>query len=187
MIGENTAHVLIMLLTAAVAGGAAKFASKLPKLPGFGRAAEWAEAQGLKLAQAGEVEAVAAAEEQTFTLMVRRPDGRATAVAEEAAEARVGFTTIIRHLGGNRQVFFNGQRWHVPANRSIKDIPLKDPIGAALQAAAKRIAKDWSSAKLTVQLQGASDGTPVPWAMGRESLERSVHTAPVEPHRRGRS
>ncbi|HVG60258.1 MAG TPA: hypothetical protein VNA24_16995 [Hyalangium sp.] len=187
LMGENTAQALVMLLSAAVAGGAAKFASKLPKLPGFGRAAEWDEAQGLKLGRAGEVEAVAAAEERTFTLMVRRPDGRATAVAEEAAEARVGFTTIIRHLGGNRQVFFNGQRWHVPANRSIKDIPLKDPIGAALQAAAKRIAKDWSSAKLTVQLQGASDGTPVPWAMGRESLERSVHTAPVEPHRRGRS
>jgi hypothetical protein len=126
------------------AGGAAKFAAKLPKLPGFGRAAEWAEAQGLKLAQAGEVEAVAAAEEQTFTLMVRRPGGRAAAVADEAAETRAGITTIIRHLGGNRQVFFNGQRWHVPANRSIREIPLRDLIGDALQAAAKRIAKKWS-------------------------------------------
>src|SRR5690606_21880202 len=97
LIGENTAHVLVMLVTAAVAGGAAKFASKLPKLPGFGRAAEWAEAQGLRLARAGEVDAVAAAEERTFTLMVRRPGSRAAAAAEEAAETRAGITTIIRH------------------------------------------------------------------------------------------
>jgi hypothetical protein len=149
LIGENTAQVLVMLLTAALAGGAAKFAAKLPKLPGFGRAAERAEAQGLKLAQAGEVEAVAAAEEQTFTLMVRRP-GSSTAVAlEEAAETRTGITTIIRHLGGNRQVFFNGQRWHVPANRSILEIPLKDPIGDQLQVAAQRIAKNWSRSHLS--------------------------------------
>jgi hypothetical protein len=157
LMGENTAHVLVMLVTAAVAGGAAKFASKLPKLPGFGRASEWAEAQGLKLAQAGEVEAVAAAEEQTFTLMVRRPGSRAAAVVEEAAETRAGLTTIIRHVGGNRQVFFNGQRWHVPANRSIGDIPPKDPIGDALQAAAKRIAQDWNRGKLSREQRLALD------------------------------
>jgi hypothetical protein len=149
LIGENTAHVVIMLVTAVVAGGAARFAAKLPKLPGFGRAAEWAESQGLKLAQAGEVEAVAAAEEQTFTLMVRRPGGRAVAAAEEAVETRAGVTTIIRHRGGNEQVFFNGQRWHVPANRSIKDIPLRDLVGDQLQAAARRIAQSWSRNNLT--------------------------------------
>jgi hypothetical protein len=149
LIGENTAQVVIMLVTAAVAGGASKFAAKLPKLPGFGRAAEWAEAQGLKLAQAGEVETVAAAEEQTFTLMVRRPGSSAVAAAEEAVETRAGITTIIRHLGGNRQVFFHGQRWHVPANRSIQDIPLKDSVGDALQAAAQRAAKSWSPDKLS--------------------------------------
>jgi hypothetical protein len=155
LMGENTAQVLVMLLSAALAGGAAKFAAKLPKLPGFGRAAEWAEAQGLKLSRVSEVEAVAATEEQTFTLMVRRPGGRAIAAAEEAAETRAGIATIIRHLGGNQQVFFNGQRWHVPANRSINDIPLKDPIGDALQAAAKRIAQDWSPAKLSQQQRRA--------------------------------
>jgi len=113
--GENTAQVLVMLLSAAVAGGAAKFASKLPQLPGFGRAAEWAEAQGLRLGRASEVEAVVAAEEQTFTLMVRRPGGRAAAVADEAAETRAVITTIIRHRRGNQQVFIdNGQRWHMP-------------------------------------------------------------------------
>jgi hypothetical protein len=146
VMGENTAHVVVMLVTAAVAGGAAKFAAKLP---GFGQAAEWAEAQGLKLAQAGEVEAVAAAEGQTFTLMVRHPGSRAVAAAEDAAETHAGITTIIRHLGGNRQVFVNGQRWHVPADRSIKDIPLRDSVGDQLQAAARRIAQNWSRNNLT--------------------------------------
>jgi hypothetical protein len=150
VMGESTAHVLAMLVTAAVAGGAAKFASKLPKLPGFGRAAEWAEAQGLKLSQADEVATVAAAEERTFTLMVRRPGGRAVAVAEEAAETRSGITTIIRHLGGNRQVFINnGQRWHLRAGQSLKDIPVKDPVGDQMQAAVRRIVKDWGPDKLT--------------------------------------
>jgi hypothetical protein len=150
LIGENTAHVLIMLVTAAVAGGAAKFAAKLPKLPGFGRAAEWAEAQGLKLGRAGEVEAVAAAEKQTFTLMVRSPGGRAAIAAEEVAQARAGITTIIRHRGGNQQVFIdNGQRWHMRAGQSIKEIPAKDPVGDQMQAAVRRIRKDWGPDKLT--------------------------------------
>jgi hypothetical protein len=155
LIGENTAHVVIMLVTAAVAGGAAKFAAKLPKLPGFAQAAEWAEAQGLKLAQAGEVEAAAAAEEQTFTLMVRRPGGRATAAAEEATEARASITTIIRHRGGNQQVFFNnGQRWHLKAGQSVKEIPTRDPVGDQMESAARRIVKDWGPDKWT---QGQAD------------------------------
>jgi hypothetical protein len=157
LMGENTAQVLVMLLSAALAGGAAKFAAKLPKLPGFGRAAEWAEAQGLKLSRAGEVDAVAVAEEQTFTLMVRRPEGRSAAAVEAAAETRTGITTIIRHLGGNRQVFFNGQRWHVPANRSIKEIPFKDPVGDQLQTAAAQAARSWNRGMLSRAEQRAID------------------------------
>jgi hypothetical protein len=147
VMGENTARVLVMLITTAVAGGGATFASKLPKLPGFSRAAAQAEAQGVRLGAAGEVEVAAAAEEQTFTLMVRRPGGRAAAAAEESAEARA--VTIIRHRGGNQQVFLNGQRWHLRAGQSLKDIPAKDPVGDQLQAAAQRIAKNWNSRELS--------------------------------------
>lgn len=157
VMGENTARVLVMLVTAVLAGSAAKFVAKLPKLPGYERAAKWAQTHGFKLAEASEVEAVAVAEEQTFTLMVRRPGGRAAAAAEEAAEARAGITTLMRYRGGNRLVFFNGQRWHVPANRSIKEIPAKDPIGDQLQAAAQRVARDWSPDKLTRQERFAID------------------------------
>ena len=155
VMGENTARVVVMLATAALAGGAAKFAAKLPKLPGFERAAQWAEAQGLKLAEAGEVEAAAAAEEQTFTLMVRRPGAeRPRRCPRRRQEARAGITTIIRHQGGNRQVFINGQRWHVRANQSLKEIPARDPVGDQLQAAAQRIVKGWSREKLTARARG---------------------------------
>ncbi|MFL5349125.1 MAG: hypothetical protein ACJ8AT_30360, partial [Hyalangium sp.] len=60
-----------------------------------------------------------------------------------------GATQIIRHQGGNRQIAFNGQRWHVPANRSVRDIPPRDPVGDALQEAAPRLARKWSRSDLT--------------------------------------
>ncbi|MFL5343173.1 MAG: hypothetical protein ACJ8AT_00160 [Hyalangium sp.] len=149
LLGENTANVLVMVVTAVVTGGTAKFTEQLPKLPGFAPAAAWAEAQGLSLAGAGEVEVVAAAENETFTLMVRQTGSQAAAAAEEAATEREGVTVIIRHQGGNRQVFINGQRWHLPADRSIHEIPAKDPVGDALQAAAQRVAREWSRTQLS--------------------------------------
>jgi hypothetical protein len=157
LLGENTAHVLVMLVTAAVTGGATKLGAQLPKLPGFARAAAQAEAQGVPLTEVGAVEAASAPEEQTFTLMVRRPGGQAAAAAEDAAEGREGLTVIIRHQGGNRQVLANGQRWHVPATRSIQEIPTHDPVGDALQAAARRIARNWEQSRLTVEQSAAID------------------------------
>jgi hypothetical protein len=147
VMGENTARVVVLVVTAAVGGGAAKFSQRLPMLPGYGRAAAQAEAQGVRLAAAGEVEAVAAPAEGTLTLMVRSPGSRAAA----AAEARAGVVTIIRHQGGNRQVLFNQQRWHVPANRSIKDIPRSDPVGDSLVAAAKAHRERWSIGEMSRQ------------------------------------
>ncbi|MDY7232063.1 hypothetical protein [Hyalangium rubrum] len=147
VMGENTARGLVLLVTAALGGTTAKLAEKLPTLPGFARAAAQAEAQGgMRLAAAGEVEAVAAPAEGTFTLMVRSPGGRGVAAS---VETRVGVATVIRHQGGNRQVFINGQRWHVPAGKSVKEIPAADPVGDQLQAAAQRVAGTWSRQQLT--------------------------------------
>jgi hypothetical protein len=53
--------------------------------------------------------------------------------------------TVIRHQGGNRQVLIDGQRWHVPASKSLKDVPKSDPVGDQLQAAAIRAAQRWIS------------------------------------------
>jgi len=144
VMGENTARVVVLVVTAAVGGGAAKFSQRLPLLPGYSRAAAQAEAQGVRLTAAGEVAQVAAPAEGTFTLMVRSPGSRAAA----AAEARAGVTTIIRHQGGNRQILFQQQRWHVPANKSLKDIPLRDPVGDELVAAARALRNDWSPAQM---------------------------------------
>ncbi|WP_224244860.1 SitA5 family polymorphic toxin [Hyalangium gracile] len=157
VMGENTARVVVMLVTAVLTGGAVRFAAKLPRLPGFERAAAWAEAQGLRLTAVGEVEAVGVAEERTFTLMVRRP-GSTAAVAEEARAVRAGVTTIIRHRGGNRQVFLdNGQRWHLRAGQSSREIPLKDPVGDRLVEAGRRIARDWGPDKFSREQSAAID------------------------------
>ena len=42
----------------------------------------------------------------------------------------------------------NGQRWHVPANKPLKDIPTADPMGDKLQAAATRVAEQWGPHQL---------------------------------------
>jgi hypothetical protein len=140
--GENTARVVVLVVTAAVGGGAAKFSQRLPLLPGYGRAAAQAEAQGVRLTAAGEVAAPA---EGTFTLMVRSPGSRTAA----AAEARAGVTTIIRHQGGNRQILLQQQRWHVPANKSIKNIPPRDPVGDELVAAARAARARWGRKEMS--------------------------------------
>jgi hypothetical protein len=140
VLGDNTAHVLVMLVTAVLGGTVAKFAKKLPQLPGFSRAAARAEAQGVPLQKAAQVEEVAVSAEGTFAVLTR------TAVAEGATTATGSRSavTIIRHRLGNLQVFINGQRWHVPANTSLKKIPAVDPMGDELQAAARQAARRWS-------------------------------------------
>ncbi|HEX8706100.1 MAG TPA: hypothetical protein VF815_45115 [Myxococcaceae bacterium] len=150
VMGENTARVVMLVVTAALGGGAARFSHKLPKLPGFHRAAAQAEAQGVRLSSAVEVAEVAAPAEGSFTLMVRSPGSSAA-----AAEARAATITIIRHRGGNLQVFINGQRWHVPVGKSIKDIPLRDPVGDQLQAAAKKVAQQWHPGRMNFNEQNA--------------------------------
>jgi hypothetical protein len=137
VMGENTARVVMLVVTAALGGGAARFSHKLPKLPGFQRAAAQAQAQGVRLSSAADVAEVAAPAEGTFTLMVRSPGTAA------AAKARATAITLIRHRGGNIQVFINGQRWHVPPGKSFKDIPLRDPVGDQLQAVTREVAQQW--------------------------------------------
>jgi hypothetical protein len=141
VLGENTARALVMLVTAALGGTAAKFAGKLPKLPGFSRAAAQAEAQGsARLAEVAQVESVAVSSEGTFAALMRSPGSAGATVPGGARSAAI----IIRHRGGNLQVFIDGQRWHVPANRSVSEIPATDSLGDQLQAAAKQAAQRWS-------------------------------------------
>lgn len=138
--GQNTARVLMVLVTAALGGTAVKLAERLPLLPGFARATAQAEAQvGTRLATA-EVESVTVSSEGTFSVLMR---GRGSVGSAAPAGPRPSGSTIIRHQGGNQQVSINGQRWHVPANRSLRDIPATDPVGDQLQAAATQAAQRW--------------------------------------------
>ncbi len=144
LVGDNTAHVVVMLVTAVLGGTVAKFAKKLPQLPGFSRAAARAEAEGVSLQKVAQVEEVAVSSEGTFSVLTR------TAAAESAATATSSrsVATIIRHRLGNLQVFINGQRWHVPPNTPLNKIPAADPVGDALQAAARQAVKQWNSSWL---------------------------------------
>ncbi len=147
VMGENTARVLVLVATAALGGTTAKLAQKVPKLPGFSQAAVQAEAQGgMRLATLAEVETAAASSEGTFSVTARRPPSSAAA----AAESEIAVTTLIRHQGGNRQVVIDGQRWHVPANQPLKDIPRADPMGDQLQAAAMQAAQRWGPSELSI-------------------------------------
>jgi hypothetical protein len=147
VMGENTARVLVMMAAAALGGTAPKLAQRVPKLPGFTQAAVQAEAQGgMRLATLAEVETAAASAEGTFSVTVRRPASTAA-----ATEAEVAVTTLLRHQGGNRQVVINGQRWHVPANKPLKDIPKTDPVGDQLQAAARQAAEQWGPQLMRAQ------------------------------------
>ena len=150
VMGENTARVVVLVVTATLGGGAARLSHKLPKLPGFHRAAAQAEAQGMRLSSAAEVAEVAASAEGTFVLMVRSPGSSAA-----AAEAQAAVVTLIRHRGGNLQVFINGQRWHVPVGKSLKDIPARDTVGDQLQAAAREVAQRWHRDLLTLPERNA--------------------------------
>jgi hypothetical protein len=132
-------------------GTVAKFAKKLPQLPGFSRAAARADAQGVSLQKVAQVEEVAVSAEGTFSVLAR------TVAAEGAATATGSRSviTIIRHRLGNLQVFINGQRWHVPPNTPLKRIPATDPVGDALQAAARQAAKRWSPNDLSINERDA--------------------------------
>nr|WP_224240432.1 hypothetical protein [Hyalangium gracile] len=145
VLGQNAARVLVMLITVALGGTAATFTKRLPQLPGFSRAAVQIEAQaGIQLAEAGLVESVAASPEGAFSIAARSVRGK-RGTASQGAPA----TTIMRHREGNRQVTLNGQRWHVPAGRSIKEVPATDPVGDQLQAAATEAARRWNPRHLS--------------------------------------
>jgi hypothetical protein len=153
VMGENAARVVVMVVTAALGGAAGHLAAKLPRLPGFSRAAVQLEAQsGVRLVSMAEVESVAASSEGSFSILLR--SGRGVGGTAPAGPRRPALT-IIRHQNGNRQVMIDGQRWHVPANRAVKDIPVKDPVGDELQAAVIRATQRWNPGEMSTAEAGA--------------------------------
>lgn len=155
-VGEHAARALVMAVTAVVGGKAAEVARKLRSLPGYARALVQAEAQGVRLGAVAEVEAVASTSEGGLWVMMRGKRGGAASAAPKPRGPSV--LTVLRHRLGNLQVVLsNGQRWHLPRGKSLKDIPASDPLGDELQAAATRAAKRWGKHRLTPEEQAAID------------------------------
>jgi hypothetical protein len=147
VIGKNTARVLVLAVLTVLGGAGARVAQRLATLPGYTQAALAAEGQGLRLSAAAEVEQVAASAEGGFSVLLRLRRGSGGGAA---GRSNSPIATVIRHQAGNRQVVLNnGQRWHVPANKSLRDLPKSDPVGDQLQAAATQAARDWGWRQLS--------------------------------------
>jgi hypothetical protein len=59
-------------------------------------------------------------------------------------------TTVLKHRGGNKQVLTDrGERWHLSRDKGPRDIPLRDPVGDALQEAVTQAAKEWGPHRLS--------------------------------------
>jgi hypothetical protein len=147
-------------------------AARVRTLPGYGLASAQWQAQG-GAAVLGRVEAMAAQEGALARAVVAvetvaaTPHGplavvmlshNGSASAAGPAPGRNSVITVLRHRGGNLQVILpNGQRWHLPRGKSIHDIPLSDPLGDELQAAAHQLAKKWRPSDLTRNEKAAID------------------------------
>ncbi|HEX8821911.1 MAG TPA: hypothetical protein VF794_18435 [Archangium sp.] len=147
-------------------------AARVKSLPGYSLAgAQW-EAQGGAAVLAPEVvvetalvregalaravaavETVAASPQGPLAVVMLKKGGGAGAAPQGNSP-----TTIIRHRGGNRQVVLgNGQRWHLPRDKSLADIPVDDPVGDQLQEAVTRAAGEWGPDLLSPRERGAID------------------------------
>jgi hypothetical protein len=137
-----------------------EIATKVPSLPGYSVASVQFEAQGMTLPMVqavATVETVLASSDRALAVLTSPQGAVAGAMlshngSASAAPAPHGpsTTTIVRHRGGNQQVLLgNGQRWHLPRGKSLKDIPAEDSLGDELQAAANRLAKEWGPHRLS--------------------------------------
>ena len=64
-------------------------------------------------------------------------------------------TLDYKHRGGNRQYVVDGERWHVPKGRDVSEIPLSDPLGDKMQAAAHDIGDRWHTGLLSDDYRAA--------------------------------
>lgn len=154
VLGTDAARALILAVTALTGRTVTEVAGLVRSLPGYSLARLQCEGQGLGgwvLVEVERVQAVVASSEGVLAVVVspeaalagammsRDSSGKAT-----PAPGRPTATEVYRHRGGNRQVTLdNGQRWHLPRDKSVSDIPTSDPLGDELQAAAKEVAAKW--------------------------------------------
>jgi hypothetical protein len=162
VLGTDAARAMILAVGALTGRTLGEVAARVRALPGYGLAsAQWQAQSGA--AVLGRVEVMAVQEGALARAVVAvetvaaTPHGPLAVVMLKTGQgggASSGGgsrgTVVIRHRGGNQQVILpNGQRWHLPRGKSIRDIPLDDPLGDELQAAANQVAKKWGPDKLS--------------------------------------
>jgi len=174
VLGQEAARAMILAVAALTGPTLGQVAARVKSLPGFNLAqAQW-KAQGGASALAPELAAeTALAQEPALARAVAAVDTVATSPqgplavvmlkkgpgsrAEMAPGGRSS-ETVVRHRGGNRQVQLDdGQRWHLPRGRSVKDIPAEDTVGDLLQEAVTRAANEWGPHRLSVAEKRAID------------------------------
>jgi hypothetical protein len=166
VLGTDAARALILAVTALTGRTVAEVAGLVRSLPGYSLARLQCEGQGLgswALVDVARVRSVVASSEGTLAVIVS-PEAalagammsRNSAAHEAPAPGRPTATEVYRHRGGNRQVeLSNGQRWHLPRDKSLSDIPTSDPLGDELQAAATEVAAKWGPEKYTPNVRDA--------------------------------
>ena len=153
-LGKQLAQALVAVILAVLGGSASEAGQKLNQVPAFRRAAAQSEAAGgVGASRLAEVEQAVLSSEGEFVLLARyQKPPASTGGASGPKKGPQGnpqqptATTVIRHRGGNQQVEYNGQRWHLSPNKQVSDISPKDEVGDAMEAAAREIAKTWGPA-----------------------------------------
>jgi len=174
VLGQEAARAMILAVAALTGHTLGGVAARVKSLPGFNLAqAQW-KVQGGASSLAPELAAeTALAQEPALARAVAAVDTVATSPqgplavvmlkkglgsGAEMAPGGRSSETVLRHRGGNRQVQLDdGQRWHLPPGKSVKDIPAEDKVGDLLQEAVTRAAKEWGPHKLNQNEQRAID------------------------------
>ncbi|WP_239576537.1 hypothetical protein [Archangium primigenium] len=157
-LGEDAARAMILAVAALGGHSLGQVLPRVRTLPRFDLAGARFEAQGGAAVLGAEgvlttdgalaravvaVETVATSAQGLLAVVMlknRAGSGAGRTTGGRSAE------TVIHHRGGNRQVeLSDGQRWHLPRDRSAADIPAEDKVGDLLQEAVTRAANQWEA------------------------------------------
>ncbi len=170
VLGTDAARAMILAVGALTGRTLGDMAGRVRTLPGYGMAnARWRARGGAAVLERVEtlaaredalaravaaVETVAATPHGPMAVVMLKKGRGGGASSGGGASA----TVAIRHRGGNQQVILpNGQRWHLPAGKSIHDIPAEDEVGDMLQKAVTEAAQLWGRHRLTPAEERAID------------------------------
>ena len=196
VMGENTARVLVMLVTAALAGGGRSSPRSCRSCRASTRAAAWAEAQGAEAGRGGRSGGGGCGRGADLHPHGAPPGWRGGCGGGRGSGGAGGCHH--HHPPPRRQpagLLQDGQRWHVPANRSIREIPARDPVGRSVANGGQTHCQGWGSCKLTHRSSGQRWIAPERWGITSKArimerrfrgqwvekdVEEGVHTVAVE-------